>query len=165
MTREEVVKRIKEEFGGKIKRFHDKSAARIYIDIEKEDLADFVRLIFKDMGARFNIASASDHPEEIEIMYHFNFDRAGLIVTLTIYAPKSKCEVESIFPIMKGAEWIEREIHELFGVKFKNHPDMKPLLLPDDWPRGKYPLRKDYKLMPKEESNALACKRKDVNES
>jgi len=164
MTREEAVKGIKSKFGKKIKRFYDKSAKRIYIDIDKKDLLAFARFVFKDLGARFNIASAADHPKEIEIMYHFNFDKLGLIVTLRIYASKDKCEVESLLPIMKGAEWIEREIHELFGVEFKNHPNIKPLLLPDDWPKGKYPLRKDYELMPKEESNALACERKDVNE-
>ena len=165
MRREEVVANIKDKFGDRVKRFHDKSARRIYIDIDKKDLLDFARYVFKDLGARFNIASAIDHPEEIEIMYHFNFDKLGLIITFRTYASKKKCEVESLLPIMKGAEWIEREIHELFGVEFKNHPNMRPLLLPDDWPKDKYPLRKDYKLMPKEESNTLACKRKKTNES
>jgi len=54
--------------------------------------------------------------------------------------------VKSIAPIMKGAEWIEREIHELFGVEFDGHLNMKPLLLPDGWPKDKYPLRRDCEL-------------------
>ena len=77
----------------------------------------------------------------------------GLIVTLRTYALKNDCEVESLLPIMKGAEWIEREMHELFGIEFRNHPNMKPLLLPDDWPKDKYPLRKDYKLSTKKGSH------------
>jgi len=145
MRREEVVKDIKDKFGNRIKKFYDKSAKRIYIDIEREDIVDFTKFVFKEMGARFNTATAADHSGDIEIMYHFDFDRLGLIVTLRIYVPKTKCEVESITPIMSGAEWIEREMHELFGVKFKNHPNLKPLLLPDDWPKDKYPLRKEYK--------------------
>jgi NADH-quinone oxidoreductase subunit C len=162
MNRAEVVKDIKQKFGKKIKRFHDKSAKRIYIDIGKEDLLDFARFVFKDLGARFNTASAVDHPEEIEIMYHFNFDMLGLIVTFRTYTPKNKCEIESLLPIMSGAEWIEREIHELFGVEFKNHPNIKPLLLPDDWPKEKYPLRKEYKLSSKED--AAQCNiRRDLN--
>ncbi len=104
-----------------------------------------VRFIFKDMGARFNIATAVDNPDNIEVMYHFDFDRINLIVTVRIYAPKDDCVVDSILPIMKGAEWIEREIHELFGLKFKGHPDMKPLLLPDDWPADKHPMLKEFK--------------------
>ena len=165
MTREEVVKSIKNKFSSKLRKFHDKSNKRIYIDIDKKDLLDFVRFIFKDLGARFNTATAADHPDNIEIMYHFNFDRLGLIVTFRTYTLKDKCEIESILPIMKGAEWIEREIHELFGVEFRNHPNMKRLLLPDDWPEDKYPLRKDYKLSSKEDNEALVCRRKKTNES
>jgi len=56
---------------------------------------------------------------------------------------KPDLEVDSIAPVIKGAEWIEREINELLGVTFKNHPDMKHLILPEDWPEGKYPLRRD----------------------
>jgi len=41
-----------------------------------------------------------------------------------------------------GALWIEREMHELLGVNFPGHPNLKKLLLPDDWPDGVYPLRK-----------------------
>ena len=145
MTREEILKAIKDEFGGKIKRLYEKSSKRVYIDIDRDDLVEVASFIFKEKGARFNIATAADHPENIEIMYHFDFDKAGFIATIRVYIPKDDCEVESLLPVMKGAEWIEREIHELFGVEFRNHPDMKPLLLPDDWPKDKYPLRKEFK--------------------
>lgn len=144
MDRNEVVTSIKEKFGERIKSFYVKSAKRIYIDIDKKDIVDFASFVFKDLSARFNIATAADHPDDIEIMYHFDFDRLGLIVTLRAYIPKKKCEIESLVPVMNAAGWIEREMHELFGVEFKNHPDMRPLLLPDDWPRGKYPLRKEF---------------------
>jgi len=142
MTREKIISEIKEKLGGKIKKFRDKSAGRVYIDIERKDLAASARFVFKDLGARFNTATAADHPDSIEIMYHFNFDRQALIVTLTVYAPKGDCAVDSLLPMMRGAEWIEREIHELFGVDFTGHPDIRPLLLPDDWPKDKHPLRK-----------------------
>ena len=158
MERKEIVRDIKEKFGEKIKRFYDKSAKRIYIDVDKKDIVDFAGFVFKDLGARFNTATAADHPDDMEIMYHFNFDRFGLVVTLRTYIPKKKCEIESLVPLMNGAGWIEREIHELFGVEFKNHPNMKPLLLPDDWPKGKYPLRKEYKLSSTDEN--LSCRRK-----
>jgi Ni,Fe-hydrogenase III component G len=56
-----------------------------------------------------------------------------------------KPAVESIACRVPATEWIEREIHELLGVEFRNHPDMRHLLLTDDWPEGNYPLRKDWK--------------------
>ncbi|GAG05448.1 unnamed protein product [marine sediment metagenome] len=145
MTKE-IIRSIKDKFGNRIKKFYNKSAKRIYIDIEKKDITDFARFVFKDLGARFSTATATDHPKDIEIMYHFGFDGQGLIVTFRTYVSKNKCEIESLLPLMSGAEWIEREIHELFGVEFKNHPNIKPLLLPDDWPKDKYPLRKDCRI-------------------
>ncbi|MCK9615713.1 MAG: NADH-quinone oxidoreductase subunit C, partial [Candidatus Omnitrophica bacterium] len=45
----------------------------------------------------------------------------------------------------KSSDWVEREIHELLGINFKGHPNLKHLLLDDDWPKDSYPLRKDYK--------------------
>jgi NADH:ubiquinone oxidoreductase subunit C len=47
--------------------------------------------------------------------------------------------------VMYAAEWIEREMWELLGIRFRNHPDLRHLLLSDDWPEGKYPLRRDYR--------------------
>ena len=44
-----------------------------------------------------------------------------------------------------AAEWIEREMWELLGIDFKNHPDMRHLLLDDDWPEGNYPLRRSVR--------------------
>ena len=54
-------------------------------------------------------------------------------------------EIESIAKICPAAEWIEREIWELLGIQFRNHPDLRHLLLDEDWPEGKYPLRRDYR--------------------
>ena len=62
----------------------------------------------------------------------------SLRVLLSSEAP----EVESISPIVKGAQWIEREIQDILGVKFLNHPDPRRFILADDWPEGVYPYRK-----------------------
>ena len=45
----------------------------------------------------------------------------------------------------EAAEWIEREMWELLGISFRDHPDLRHLVLQDDWPEGKYPLRRDYR--------------------
>ncbi len=145
MKKEEIIKRIKGSLGKDIKNFFEKSYKRAYIDIASKDLLKAVTLVYKELGARFNTASCLDLPDNFEILYHFTFDKAGLTISLRVDIPKKKAAIESITPMMKGAEWIEREIHELFGVDFINHPNLERLLLPDDWPEGVYPLRKDYK--------------------
>jgi len=83
-----------------------------------------------------------DTPEGIEILYHFSFDKLGKVVSIRTLLPREKPEVESISLIIKGAQWIEREIQDLLGVKFLNHPDPRRFILADDWPEGVYPYRK-----------------------
>ena len=53
-------------------------------------------------------------------------------------------EIESIAGVCTAAEWVEREMWELLGIRFRNHPDLRHLLLADDWPAGRHPLRRDY---------------------
>ncbi len=58
---------------------------------------------------------------------------------------KKNPQIDSITPIIQGAEWIEREMWELLGINFVGHPNLVHLLLMDDWPEGKFPLRHDHK--------------------
>ena len=137
---------VKEKFKDKIVKFHEKSPRRYYIDIRKEDLLDFVDYIFNELHARYVILSGVDNPpNHIEVLYHFSFDDIGKVVTLRVTLDRENPKVESISRIVTGAQWIEREIQDILGVKFLNHPDPRRFILPDDWPEGKYPLRKDYK--------------------
>jgi NADH-quinone oxidoreductase subunit C len=51
-----------------------------------------------------------------------------------------------VVSLLPGAVLYEREVHDLLGVVFDGHPSLERLILPDDWPEGVYPLRKDYKV-------------------
>jgi len=144
MTKEEILSEIKRKLGGKIVDFHEKSSRRYYVEVKPGDVPEATRLIFKDLGARFQIASGVDTPTAIEILYHWAFDSLALVVTIVTKLDRDKPEIESLAAICTGVEWIEREMWELLGITFRNHPDMRHLLLLDDWPEGKYPLRRDY---------------------
>jgi len=143
MRRTEIIENIKVRCGKDLLELNDRSEKRVYVSIKKEILPKITRYLFNDVKARFSIASGVDTREAIEILYHFSIDEIGLIISLRVILDKSDLEVDSLISIMKCAEWIEREIHELLGVNFKGHPNLKHLLLKDDWPEGNYPLRKD----------------------
>lgn len=144
MTREDVLTRIKDELGDGIVEVREKSCKRVYLEIRPDIVPDATRLVFRDLGARFQIATGVDTPRAIEILYHWAFDPIGIVVTLRVKLDRDKPEVESVASICKGTEWIEREMWELLGITFHNHPDMRHLLLTEDWPKGRYPLRRDY---------------------
>ena len=145
MNREEILKDIKERFKEDIVDFFEKSPKRVYIEIKPEAITKVASYIFKDLEARFNIASGLDARHHMEILYHFTIEALNLLITLRVKLEKSRPQIHSLVPIMEGANWIEREIHELLGICFLGHPDLRRLLLSDEWPEGVYPLRCDYK--------------------
>lgn len=145
MAKVKILEAIKERFALVIDKWWDKSEKRIYLDIDKKDLISLTKFLFEDLKARFITASGVDTRKAIEILYHFSFDSLGLIISLRVKLSKPQPEVESLTSLIKGAEWIEREIFELLGVNFLNHPDLRRLLMSEDWPEGKYPLRRDFK--------------------
>lgn len=144
-TGEDVLKEIKDKLSKRILKLYQKSPRRAYIDLKPEDIPAAASFIFKDLKARFVIASGVDTRKHIEILYHFAFDRLDKIISLRTRLDRENPEIESLTSIIRGTEWIEREIHELLGVNFRNHPNLKKLLMAEDWPENKYPLRRDYR--------------------
>ena len=145
MTREEVLNSIREKFKNDINSFSERSPKRVYIEINPSALVAIATHIFKDLRARFNIASGMDTRQHFEILYHFTFEAQDMVVSLRVILPRDKLEIASLTSVFEGANWIEREINEMLGIKFTGHPDLRRLLLPEDWPQGVYPLRRDYK--------------------
>ena len=152
MIMDEALKSISDKFGSKVLNVNKKSNKRAYIDIYPKDIKEFVRYIFKDMFFRFDTASGVDDFDVMEILYHFSHDKYGITISLrAVLSDKQDPHIDTITDITKSAWWIERELHELFGIEFDGNSDLRPLLLPDDWPQGVYPLRKDF-IPPKRDS-------------
>lgn len=145
MTRDEAVDRIKSELGDRLLNLDQPSDSRVYVEVQSDVIPDTARLLFNDLQARLQTASGVDAPREIEILYHWALDRLGMIVTLRTHVDRDQPEIASITPICPAAEWIEREMWELLGVTFHDHPDLRHLVLQDDWPKGEFPLRRDYR--------------------
>ena len=86
--------------------------------------------------------TAVDRKDKIEMVYHFYTFKHRFMLTAKVFLPMSDLTVETLSGLWKSANWLEREVFDLFGVKFLNHPDPRRILNPDEW--TDYPLRKDF---------------------
>jgi NADH:ubiquinone oxidoreductase subunit C len=77
------------------------------------------------------------------MVYHVESTTARTPLILKVQLSRENPEIETVSHIWRTAEFHEREVYELFGVNFLNHPDLRLLILPDGW-EGRNPLRKDY---------------------
>ena len=119
---------------------------RIFLSCEAENSYEISKFLFEDVGCRFVIVTGIDAEDCFEVLYHFSYDQLGTVITVKAFIrDRENPAIESITPFLLGAEWIEREIHDILGIDFKNHPNLRRLLLADDWPEGVYPLRKEVK--------------------
>jgi NADH-quinone oxidoreductase subunit C len=141
----EIRDRIRERLDKKIIVWDEKSPKRIYFTMDKKDIFETVEFLFRELNLRFAIASGMQTPSGFEILYHFSDDSTGVIYSARVILEDSKDpQVKSITPIFPGAEWIEREMWEMLGINFIGHPNLKRLLLSEDWPQGQYPLRQNH---------------------
>ncbi|OIO73410.1 MAG: hypothetical protein AUJ85_08115 [Elusimicrobia bacterium CG1_02_37_114] len=136
-----VVEEVQQKLDKKINKFFKKNEQRYYIDIDAKEIVPSAKIMFRDIECRFAIATGTHTPQGFEILYHFSHDKTGKIFSLRVALDKNAPEIESITSIITGAEWIEREMWEMLGINFKNHPNLKRLLLAPDFPEGVYPLR------------------------
>ncbi|MDI6643232.1 MAG: NADH-quinone oxidoreductase subunit C [Candidatus Hodarchaeaceae archaeon] len=83
----------------------------------------------------------------VEVIYHF--DCWPTMLNLKIPLPKDDLKIPTITDVFPGAVLYERDLMEMLGVKVEGHPDPRRLFLPDDWPEGVYPLRKEFRGAPK----------------
>lgn len=77
-----------------------------------------------------------------EVVYHLQSVERNLNLRVKAQLPGDKPEIDSVYYVWRGSDWYERETFDLFGITFRNHPNLKRLMMPDDW-QG-HPLRKDY---------------------
>ena len=119
------------------------------VQIHASDLRNVCLKLYQDPSVFFDMLScitAVDNgvaPGTIDVIYNLYSIPFNHQVALKVSVPRDSAELDSLQDIWKTANWHEREAWDMFGVKFKGHPDLRRILLPADW-EG-HPLRKDYK--------------------
>jgi NADH-quinone oxidoreductase subunit C len=131
----------------------------VHIRIKKEDLLEFALFLKTDSRLEFDMLSdlfAADYPkrpERIEVIYNFYSIKNNFRVFIKVNSKADETEYPSLTSVYNSANWFEREVYDMFGLKFKNHPDLKRILNPDDW--DGYPLLKDYPLRKRPEPEEI----------
>lgn len=156
LTAEELVNSFKDEFKTKIKeaKIKERAAGKkknvtksIWMKVDPSVFKDIVKHLIKLQFPHLAVASGNDLGNTIEIIYHFtvNFGKRMKVINLSISVeiPKTKPELETISDIIPGALITEREKAEMLGVKIKGIPDDRRCFVPEDFPEGVYPWRRD----------------------
>jgi NADH-quinone oxidoreductase subunit C len=140
-----IIEIFKDKFKSDILDVTEKNQRRVIVSIKPESILNVATWLYKEAEFRFIIASAIHTKKGFEIHYHFSRDTIGLILNIHVILDKKNPEIESLSNMFNASNWIEREMHELFGINFLNHPNQDKLISEGNWAEGVYPYRKEFK--------------------
>ena len=144
MSDEEIIERLRQDLGDKALELTHPDKRRIFLSVAAADLVSVATLL-RDRYDMAYLATISgvDKGSTLEVVYHFASPAANL--NLRVEVPREAPRLPSICASIPGAILYERELQDMFGLTVENIPDPRPLVLPDGWPAGQHPLRKDWK--------------------
>jgi membrane-bound hydrogenase subunit beta len=118
---------------------------RIFVEVPQDNFIEVLNHLKNKMD--FNslcTITGLDSGERFEVIYHLANDK-GEMVNVKIFTPRSAPKVKTVTAIYEGATFYERELVDLLGIEVTGLAPGRRYPLPDDWPVGQYPLRKDWK--------------------
>ncbi len=146
MHERERLNQLKAKFGSALERADLPGHGRLFVYVTPGALREVCQYIFRDLDARYVISiGADDRPfsGQYLVAHHFAFDRDQVLCSVLTFVAGESPRVDSIAPVVPGANWAEREFNDLLGIEPVGHPYLKRLVLPDGWPDHLHPLRKD----------------------
>jgi NADH:ubiquinone oxidoreductase subunit C len=145
MDKESIINNLKNRLGPDILEISSVNERRAVVSISPGSILSCANYLYGTAGLRFIIASALHTKRGFEIHYHFSHDQTGLILNIHVLLDKVNPQIESLSNLFSASNWIEREMHELLGINFLNHPNQEKLISEGNWAEGVYPLRKEFK--------------------
>jgi NADH:ubiquinone oxidoreductase subunit C len=124
----------------------DESGEWLNVQVEPNDWLSFAQQIRTDEHMLFDFLfclTCIDWKTHLTMVYHLRSTKFRHSIVVKSKLDRTNPEIETVCNIWRTAEFHEREVYEMFGVKFLNHPDLRLLILPEGW-EGKNPMRKDF---------------------
>jgi len=142
MNKEKAVNKLQEVLNLDRSAIKKMPMNEVEITISKRQILLAVKTILKSGIWHLSAITCQQLEDDFILLYHF-WKSVG--VTLRIRLEENNPRIDSVCPLIPGAEYYERESREMFGIEFLGLPNPVPLLLPDDW-QGGYPMRKNERL-------------------
>ena len=124
----------------------DESGEWLNMTVAAGDLLNVTQLLRNDPVLNFDYLfclTCIDWKTHLTMVYHFTSTVHRQPLVIKVQLDRDKPEIETVSHIWRTADFHEREVYEMFGVNFLNHPDLRLLILPDGW-EGRNPMRKDF---------------------
>ncbi len=144
LARKEVYEKIREKFPDGVEGVVEVPGDP-YCVLKKEAVLPVCRWLKDDPDMRFDLCvcvGGADDTKDFWVTWHLHSIPKNQDAVLKLKVGREDPSAPSVVSLWKGADWHEREAFDLYGIRFEGHPDLRRILLPDDW-RG-HPLRKDY---------------------
>ena len=146
MSAEENIKQaLEDKFNFLRGRVVIKRERRMTLEVPAGNFAEVLKFAVGELNFSFLSAiTGLDNGDGFEVIYHMNKD-GGIVLDLLIRIPRSEAVIETVTPLFATADAYERELMDLLGIKVKGLTAGRRYPLPDEWPLGDHPLRKDWK--------------------
>jgi NADH-quinone oxidoreductase subunit C len=140
-----VVQQLEQEFGASAEEYRGEA----HVTIKPDQVVAVARTLHDKQGFELlsTITAVDYWPQEdprFHLVYIYTSLSKNLVISIRVPLSATKLQVETIVGVYASANWRERELWDMFGIKFEGHPDLRRILMPEDW--AGFPLRKDYPL-------------------
>lgn len=160
LSRDDLHKRLQASFPNVEIRIDETNAEALIVPAAS--LVEIARTLKEDPALDFDynmVVTAADWIERVDVIYYLMSYQHQHILALKVPCPNDRLRCPSLASLWASADWFEREVFDLFGVVFDGHPDLRRIMMPQDW-EG-HPLRKNYQHpnlvpLPEKETNPAA---------
>ncbi len=156
MTIESATEKIKSVFSDQIVNV-EVFGGQTFVNVKRDKIVDILKLLRDefDFDCLMDLCGLDylnqGLPERFAVAYNLYSFRHNIRFRVKAFIPESDPSIDSVVGLWMSADWAEREAYDMYGIKFKGHPQLRRILLPEDY--GSFPLLKDYPVQGKGERN------------